>query len=102
IYSWLSPPDPSTNYHKALQQRQEGTGQWLLHSLMFKQWNVQQNSFLWLHGIPGCGKIVLSSTVVQHLESSNPALILLYFYFDFNDTSKQTLKNMVTSLVSQL
>jgi Cdc6-like AAA superfamily ATPase len=101
IKNWLSPPDPSTNYNKALQQRQEGTGTWLLQSEEFTQWNARQNSLLWLFGIPGCGKTILSSTAIQHLEtcSSQP---LLYFYFDFNDTRKQNLEEMVVSLVNQL
>jgi Cdc6-like AAA superfamily ATPase len=101
IKNWLSPPDPSTNYNKALQQRQKGTGTWLLQSEEFTQWNTRQNSLLWLYGIPGCGKTILSSTAIQHLDtcSSQP---LLYFYFDFNDTRKQNLEDMVASLVSQL
>jgi hypothetical protein len=101
IKDWLSPPDPSTNYNKALQQRQEGTGTWLLQSEEFTQWNTRQNSLLWLYGIPGCGKTILSSTAIQHLGtcSSQP---LLYFYFDFNDSRKQNLEDMVMSLVSQL
>lgn len=102
ISSCLSPPDPSTNFHKALHQRQEGTGQWLLRTPSFLQWQVQQGSFLWLHGIPGCGKTILSSTIVQHLEVSSSPVKLLYFYFDFNNASKRTLEKMVVSLVSQL
>jgi hypothetical protein len=99
--NWLSPPDPSTNYNKALQQRQQGTGMWLLQSDEFTRWKTRQNSLLWLHGIPGCGKTILSSTAIQYLDkcSSQP---LLYFYFDFNDNRKQNLEDMVMSLVSQL
>jgi Cdc6-like AAA superfamily ATPase len=101
IKNWLSPPDPSTNYNKALQQRQQGTGIWLLQSDEFTRWRTRQDSLLWLYGIPGCGKTILSSTAIQHLETC-PSQPLLYFYFDFNDTRKQNLEDMVTSLVSQL
>jgi len=101
IERWLSPPDPSTNYNKALQQRHEGSGLWFLKSDTFAKWKKRQNSFLWLHGIPGCGKTILSSAVVKNLDStsSHP---LLYFYFDFTDTNKQTLTSMLRSLISQL
>jgi hypothetical protein len=102
IYRWLSPSDPSTNFNKALQQRQEGTGHWLLRSSPFTKWHSQQNSFLWLHGIPGCGKTILSSTIIKHLVDTHPDQILLYFYFDFTDTDKQTLNNVIRSLISQL
>ncbi|KAF2496459.1 hypothetical protein BU16DRAFT_609515, partial [Lophium mytilinum] len=99
---WLQAPDPSTNYNKALQQRHEGSGSWLLESSNFAKWKTQRNSFLWLFGIPGCGKTILSSTVIRHIEEVKSSKSLLYFYFDFNDTNKQTLGNMVRSFISQL
>jgi Cdc6-like AAA superfamily ATPase len=102
MHKWLSPPDPSTNFNKALQQRQEGTGLWLLQSSPFTKWHSQQNSFLWLHGIPGCGKTILSSTIIEHLVDTYPDQVLLYFYFDFTDAGKQTLDNVIRSLISQL
>jgi Cdc6-like AAA superfamily ATPase len=102
IEKWLSSPDPSTNYNKALQQRQKGTGVWLLNSSPFQRWQTQQHSFLWLHGIPGCGKTILSSTIVDYLEKTYPDQLLLYFYFDFTDAGNQTLDNVIRSLISQL
>lgn len=107
IEGWLSPPDPSTNYNKALRQRQEGTGLWFLKSNdAFARWKTRRNSILWLYGIPGCGKTILSSTIIEDLKKdlkkTLPHLPPLYFYFDFNDTTKQTLESMVRSLISQL
>ncbi|RYP75133.1 hypothetical protein DL771_002594 [Monosporascus sp. 5C6A] len=101
IERWLLPSDPSTNYNKALQQRQKGTGLWFLQNDAFTNWRRQRNSFLWLCGIPGSGKTILSSTIVEDLKRSLPDQ-LLYFYFDFNDTGKQILESMVRSLISQL
>jgi hypothetical protein len=102
IHRWLSPSDPSTNFNKALQQRQEGTGLWLLQGSLLTKWHSQPNSFLWLHGIPGCGKTILSSTIIEHLVDTRPDQLLLYFYFDFTDAGKQTLDNVIRSFISQL
>lgn len=102
IKRWLSPSDPSTNYNKALQQRQEGSGLWFLQIDAFAKWKKTQNSFLWLYGIPGCGKTILSSTIIEDLEKPLQCQSLLYFYFDFSDKDKQTLENMLRSLMSQL
>lgn len=103
IRNWLSAPDPTINYKNALEKRHKGTGSWFTGSQAFADWKKQPNSFLWLHGISGCGKTVLSSTIIEHLNSiSTPAHVLLYFYFDFNDKDKQTLDGMLRSLVSQL
>ncbi|PON25351.1 hypothetical protein TGAM01_v205645 [Trichoderma gamsii] len=98
---WLSPPDPSTNFNKALQQRHKGSGLWFLQSDNFIKWRTQPSSFLWLHGIPGCGKTILSSTIIEQLGTMLPSQTILYFYFDFNDTAKQTLDKMIRSLIYQ-
>lgn len=103
IRSWLSPPDPSTNFNKARAQHHGNTGQWFLEGEAYSEWKRGANSFLWLNGIPGCGKTILSSSVVADLEQSAAASSsLIYFYFDFNDTLKQSLENAVRSLVAQL
>jgi hypothetical protein len=102
IDRWLSPPDPSMNHNKALQQRHQDSGLWFLQSDAFVKWRTRRNSFLWLNGIPGCGKTILSSTIIKDLNSTLPSEPLLYFYFKFDDTGKQTLESMVRSLISQL
>ncbi|KAK6496051.1 hypothetical protein TWF481_002076 [Arthrobotrys musiformis] len=110
IEQWLSAPDPSTNYNRALEQRHEGSGSWLLQSEQFIEWKTsERTSTLWLHGPAGCGKTILSSTVIQELERSaggtNGSIEcqpLIYFYFDFSDSRKQTLDNMLRALIMQL
>jgi hypothetical protein len=105
ICRWLSAPDPSTNYNKAQKQRQPATGLWLLESESFKRWKTNSASWLWLYGIPGCGKTILSSTILQELLKhcqGNPSAVTLYFYFDFNDAQKQDPELMLRTLITQL
>lgn len=102
IEHWLSSPDASINYNKALQQRHKSSGLWFIQSNAFAKWKKRRNSFLWLYGIPGCGKTILSSAIIENLDSTPSSQPLLYFYFDFNDTGKQTLESMARSFVSQL
>ncbi|KAI1861538.1 hypothetical protein JX265_009505 [Neoarthrinium moseri] len=64
---------------------------------------TQPKSFLWLYGIPGCGKTILTSTAIEDLQTSpGHSAALLYFYFDFTDTQKQQFENTIRSLVWQL
>ena len=102
IRRWLAPPDPSTNHRKALQQRHKDSGLWIIGLEEFCTWKTQPNSVLWLYGIPGCGKTILSSIIIQHLDSTISPLSTLYFYFDFNNINKQTLGSLVKSLIMQL
>jgi hypothetical protein len=105
IRQWLSAPDPSTNYQKALKLRQADTGLWLLDSDAYTRWKKAAPTPLWLYGIPGCGKTILSSTVLhdvlQHCQD-NPGKATAYFFFDFNDKQKQDPEMMVRSLLCQL
>lgn len=57
---------------------------------------------MWLYGIPGCGKTILSSAIVKNLDSIPSSPPVLYFYFDFTDIEKQTLDSMFRGLISQL
>ena len=102
---WLDAADPSTNYNKALKVRNPRTGSWFIESSTYADWKATRGSFLWLHGIPGCGKTILSSTILenvleQYSEKSNSAV--LFFYFEFNAPEKQRHEKMIRSLICQL
>jgi hypothetical protein len=47
---WLGIPDPSINYHAALEKRHPETGLWLLNGDPFDQWKSSTSSLMWLHG----------------------------------------------------
>ena len=105
IYEWLAAPDPSLNYQTALKQRQDSTGVWLMNNERYNVWKKCAASSLWLHGIPGCGKTILSSIVLQDLLANyrdGQRNAVAYFYFDFNDPQKQLTDPMVRSLLCQL
>ena len=101
IKSWLCPPDPSTNANHARELRHEGTGTWLLENPIFQDWHSGSRRYLWLHGLAGCGKTVLSAMVLDHLARGDHRFVLSFF-FDFSDTTKQTLDGMLRSLAFQL
>ncbi|KAG8674314.1 hypothetical protein FPOAC1_000279 [Fusarium poae] len=101
IKRWLCPPDPSTNVNHARKLRHEGTGTWLLNKAFFHSWFSEPNRHLWLHGFAGCGKTVLSTTILDHLTKTYGGL-LLRFYFDFSDGRKQTMDCMLRSLAFQM
>ncbi|KAK1971909.1 ankyrin [Colletotrichum sublineola] len=63
------PPDPSTNANHARKLRHEGTGMWLLEHPVFQSWCTGSRRYSWLHGLAGCGKTILSTTVLDHLTS---------------------------------
>jgi hypothetical protein len=52
LLNWLSPPDPSTNHHRAGTARYEGTAYWFLRGRTFTRWKstMSRDSLLWVHG----------------------------------------------------
>ncbi|KAJ9602544.1 hypothetical protein H2200_013087 [Cladophialophora chaetospira] len=101
LSTWLDVPDPSSNYAAACKRRQEGTGSWLLDDKRFLNWQASPGSSLWLHGIPGCGKTILSATVVDQIRKQ-PQIKVAYFYFDFNEEDKKKVSKCIRSLIVQL
>jgi hypothetical protein len=94
----------SRNYVSVIARKRSGTGcpLQILPSTTRTPWRNATRA-LERGSLTGCGKTVLSSTIIEHLESvTGPAQGLLCFYFDFNDKKKQTLEDMLRSLVDQL
>ena len=104
IIRWLDPPDHYTNYQIALEQRQAGTGLWFLQHESYQNWIAGTKKFFWLHGIAGCGKSILSSTIIEDLlkRAEDISSTIVYFYFDFNDPQKRRTDLMVRSIMAQL
>ncbi|KAL2201539.1 hypothetical protein P885DRAFT_26407 [Corynascus similis CBS 632.67] len=98
---WLRPPDTSTNFNQARKKWHEGSGQWFLNSATFNEWKHGSRRHLWLYGLAGCGKTVLSTTIVNQLQKMQDCFVL-EFYFDFNETVKQQVDGVLRSLLFQL
>ncbi|KAK1851450.1 ankyrin repeat protein [Colletotrichum chrysophilum] len=101
VKTWLTPPDSSTNANRARELRHEGTGKWFLELPVFREWEFGPRRSLWLHGLPGCGKTILVTTAYDYI-AREPGRTVLQFSFDFADTGKQTLDNMLRGLIFQL
>ena len=108
MMAWVCPYhcDPFENYTAALKRRQPGTGAWLTVSDHFRTWSQHDHGIFWLRGLPGCGKTVLTSTVIEHIQSSlvskENKFTLAYFYIDYRDPAKQSLDACVATLARQL
>ncbi|OMP86961.1 Vegetative incompatibility protein HET-E-1 [Diplodia seriata] len=105
ITKWLNSPDPGVNHDKKRNEHMDNTGEWFIAGRSIQQWKQLASSVLWLYGIPGCGKSVLSSTLINTLQKGiggkrNEAVA--YFYFEFSDLKKRSVDGMIRSLISQL
>jgi len=105
ILECLGMVDPKRNQSSAIKLRYPGTGMWFIESDEFKSWRTTKNAKLWLYGIPGAGKTVLTSSIIQDLQQSlnlDGDNALAYYYFDYTDAATQEPLGMLGSIVRQL
>jgi hypothetical protein len=104
--NWLYVPDRKFTYEEALDQRMTGTGTWFLQSCEYEQWKSGTAApSIWLHGIPGCGKTVLSSIVVENLLKDcelRPNERVVHYFFDIRSDESRTTDNLLRSCTVQL
>ena len=108
ILDWLSPIDPEANFKRACALRQQGTGEWILDNSHFESWLAGETSFLWIHGVPGSGKTVLSSSIIAELARlqgearTDPPFTTAYHFLDFKDDRSQDPAIVFGTLVKEL
>lgn len=105
ILDWLTPNDYSPQQNDFLKQWQAGSGKWLLDSAKFKHWLETKKQTLFCPGIPGAGKTIITSIVVEELSSrfqdkSNNGIA--YIYCNFKRQDEQTLEDLLASVLKQL
>lgn len=102
-YEWLSMTSPASNHKSARVKHSQGTSQWFLDSSVFKSWLDCSCRSLWVNAIPGAGKTILCSTIIDFvLYHQRPEEATAYFYFDFSDSSRQKLNACLRSVLAQL
>jgi Cdc6-like AAA superfamily ATPase len=103
ILTWLTSVDYSTQQNDYFGRRQEGTGEWLLESDKFRGWENNERHTLFCLGIPGVGKTMITSIVVDHLFrkfGDNPGIGIAFLYCNFRQQQEQQ-KDLFLSLLKQ-
>ncbi|RDW62396.1 hypothetical protein BP6252_11829 [Coleophoma cylindrospora] len=104
LISQISTIDYQYKHRRMQKVRHPGTGAWFITLPAFKEWlDSNSSSVLCCHGIPGSGKSVLVSSIIDYLVSSKTPKASTVFYY-CNHTDKRTLDplNIFKSLTQQL
>ncbi|KAF3217717.1 hypothetical protein TWF106_000256 [Orbilia oligospora] len=104
IISHLPVDDFSAKQNSLFKRRQRGTGQWFLNSPEYQTW-LKEKGILFCQGIPGVGKTIMTSIVIDDLTerySNDMSVGIAYVYFGFKDTAQLSLEHLMLSLVKQL
>jgi ankyrin repeat protein/Cdc6-like AAA superfamily ATPase len=101
VIDWLSDLNFATTQNDTFSRRYDMTGEWLLEDKSFLTWR-DGNGLLWCPGLPGVGKTVLTSIVIDHLEGMTTEQVgLAYIYCNYK-APNHTALNLVSALLQQL
>jgi Cdc6-like AAA superfamily ATPase len=104
ILDWLTAIDYGPQQSDYIDRRQEGTGRWILESTEFQDWVTIGNT-LFCPGIPGAGKTILTSVVVEELTTrfqNDKSIGIAYLYLNFRRQEEQKTQDLLASLLKQL
>ncbi|KAM6514156.1 hypothetical protein FALCPG4_015315 [Fusarium falciforme] len=104
ILGWLTSVDYAIPQSTFVNRQQEGTGTWLLKSDEFKGW-IKDGSTLFCPGIPGAGKTIITSIVVQDLVTrsrDDNDTAIAYIYLDYLRRHEQKVEDLLTDILKQL
>ncbi|KAL6819261.1 hypothetical protein V8C40DRAFT_281571 [Trichoderma camerunense] len=105
ILRWLTQRDYSGQHGDYLKKHQPGTGQWLLNTPEFQDLMSGTKKKLVCHGMPGAGKTILTSVVINHLQTTfrhDQDVGIAYIYFHYKEEGNQNIEDLLASLLEQL
>ncbi|KAJ5933640.1 ankyrin repeat-containing domain protein [Penicillium verhagenii] len=102
IISWISSTDYADVLTDELRKRVKGTGSWLLESNQFRKWVMEGGSVLYCPGIPGAGKTMMASIILDHLgqifEDKDVSIAYIFGHYK----KEQTVPNIMATILRQL
>ncbi|EGO28663.1 hypothetical protein SERLADRAFT_459329, partial [Serpula lacrymans var. lacrymans S7.9] len=105
LAAWFTPLNFRQKHSDVYGSRREGTGDWVLDDEKFKEWirGDTNSKTLWCPGIPGAGKTILASHIINSLtekHKNTDEVAVTYIYCDYKE--QPTVYDIVASLLKQL
>lgn len=94
--------DYTAKHNDMTMRHKPGTGTWLLGCNTFKTWMKTPKQTLFCPGIPGAGKTIMASIVINHLQQKfdNTNTGISYVYCNYNE--RHGADKLVACLIKQL
>ncbi|KAK3943202.1 hypothetical protein QBC46DRAFT_421476 [Diplogelasinospora grovesii] len=105
---WLVSVDSSTNHSDTYLLHEKNISQWVDKTFEWRNWLQGQQRLLWIHGIPGASKTVLTSFLIERLreicsKSSGKLRTGLAYHYCYHARSHQDeVLPFLCSIISQL
>ncbi|KAJ8062489.1 hypothetical protein OCU04_009019 [Sclerotinia nivalis] len=106
LLNWLAATNSKLDQESAAAMRSDypASGNWILHESRMKSWlDLRQSTIpiLWMNGIPGAGKTILTSVIIEKCEKDS-SVSTIYFYCKHGDFQRNTFVAISCSIITQL
>ncbi|KAI1749840.1 hypothetical protein F4782DRAFT_511720 [Xylaria castorea] len=106
VTQWLSSYncEVEQDRHRKTRSICESPGSWLLNDTRFQEWarpEFHSYPFIWLNGIPGAGKTILASIIVDDLQLI-PGAAVAYFYCKHGNEYRNSFISVARAVLAQL
>ncbi|KAI4143733.1 MAG: hypothetical protein LQ341_002834 [Variospora aurantia] len=94
---------PEADFEFFQSRRMPGSCEWILQRPTFQSWLKDDSNRLRIirvHGVPGCGKSILSAYLIELLQSLSHSC--QFFFFREGDSTKKTVNSLLRSLAYQI
>jgi hypothetical protein len=93
-------------HHRAQQLYEPGTGEWVLRSPDWVNWLATKIRCLWIHGIPGAGKTILASYLVEKIKvycaKSNSSRVAHAYYYCYHGHNQDEVASFLRWIICKL
>jgi hypothetical protein len=105
VYDWYQDTNPSSSHNAAKGLYENKTGDWIFRTPSWEDWVDARIRALWIHGIPGAGKTVLASHIIEATlricEAKDKRTTCVYYYCYHGHNQDESV-SFLRWLVSQL
>ncbi|KAK0721765.1 hypothetical protein B0T26DRAFT_192499 [Lasiosphaeria miniovina] len=108
ILKWLVRVDSTSNHNFALQLHESGTSDWVFQTDQWRYWLTGGKRLLWIYGIPGAGKTILASYLIETIKERCrksttilPEAAAFHYCFHARSDGDERTK-CISSLIAQL
>ncbi|KIW21374.1 hypothetical protein PV08_01954 [Exophiala spinifera] len=104
--AWLNiqQEDQEDELDRLLAKRQPGTCDWVFRHPKFVTWKTEAHAerVLWMNGIPGAGKTILTSYIIDKLQNDSKTITIAYIICNSYTSGKNILSETMRGLAAQL
>ncbi|KAH7065669.1 hypothetical protein BKA63DRAFT_571819 [Paraphoma chrysanthemicola] len=104
LKSWLCSVDVQVRHEEAAKIRHGSSGDWIFQDPTFKKWYEISSCWdplLWLTGMPGAGKTVLASRIIEACQQC-PTARVCFFFCRHTDGERNGFSTIARTMIAQL